>query len=85
MNLNFSRFSGPGNELTNIGELASEIAKNNAGEQEAIAGYFRLASMKGLPQEFVNDIHEIISDEMNHSEKLSKWVERFTGVKPAQN
>ena len=63
--------------------LAAEIAKNNAGEQEAIEGYFRLLNIQGAPREFIADIHEIISDEMNHSLKLSMWVERLTGVKPA--
>jgi len=67
-----------------INQIASIIAKNNAGEQEAIEGYFAmLTQTKGLPQKFYEDIHEIISDEMNHSEKLSHWVTVLTGVKPA--
>jgi len=66
-----------------VNELAAEIAKNNAGEQSAISDYFLLISMPGLPKEFYDDIHEIISDEMNHSEKLSRWVTHLTGVKPA--
>jgi len=69
--------------MKNINELAAEIAKNNAGEQTAISDYFRLISLPGLPQKFYDDIHEIISDEMNHSEKLSYWVTHLTGVKPA--
>ena len=67
----------------NINQLASEIAKNNAGEQEAIEFYFKLLDHPNLPAAFIDDIHEIISDEMNHSHKLQMWVERFTGVKPA--
>ena len=67
-----------------INRIASEIAKNNAGEQEAIQYYYALiADAVGLPQKFVDDIHEIISDEMNHSKKLQHWVEVLTGVKPA--
>jgi rubrerythrin len=67
-----------------INRIASEIAKNNMGEQEAIKWYFALlADVKGLPQKFYDDIHEIISDEMNHSQKLSHWVTYLTGVKPA--
>ena len=69
-----------------INKIASIIAKNNAGEQEAIQEYFELlASAPGLPQKFYDDIHEIISDEMNHSQKLSYWVTHFTGVKPAKD
>lgn len=63
--------------------IAAEIAKNNAGEQEAIEGYFRLLNIQGAPKEFIADVQEIISDEMNHSEVLSKWVTKLTGVKPA--
>ena len=67
-----------------INRIASEIAKNNAGEQEAIRWYFALIhDAPGLPAQFYTDIHEIISDEMNHSQKLSYWVTRLTGVKPA--
>ena len=67
-----------------INFIAAEIAKNNKGEQEAIEFYYRLLSdTQGLPQEFVDDIREIISDEMNHSLKLSHWVTRLTGVQPA--
>jgi len=69
-----------------IHKLAALVAKNNAGEQEAIQGYMDLiADAKGLPQKFIEDIQEIISDEMNHSEKLSHWVEYLTGVKPAKD
>ena len=63
--------------------IAALIAKNNAGEQGAIGDYFLLLNeVKGLPQKFYDDIHEIISDEMNHSQKLSYWVTQLTGVKP---
>jgi rubrerythrin len=69
-----------------INLAAAEIAKNNADEKEAIEGYFNLiANHQGLPQKFIDDIHEIISDEMNHSQKLSYWTTYFTGVKPAKD
>ena len=68
--------------MNNNEYLASVIAKNNAGEQEAIEGYFQLLAMGGLPQKFYEDIREIISDEMNHSNKLSEWVTKITGIKP---
>jgi len=69
-----------------INRIAAEIAKNNAGEQEAIRWYFALiADAPGMPAAFYDDIHEIISDEMNHSEKLTKWVIKLTGVQPAKD
>jgi len=68
-----------------IDELAAEIAKNNQGEQMAIEGYYLLldeARKHGLPQDFIRQISEIISDEMNHSEILSRWVTYLTNIKP---
>jgi len=67
----------------NKNELAAVVAKNNAGEQEAIEGYYQLLALPGLPHELYADIQEIISDEMNHSEKLSHWATHLSGVKPA--
>ena len=68
-----------------INYIATELSKNNAGEQEAIEGYFKLLLIHGLPKELIDDIHEITSDEMNHSQILSKWVTRLTGVQPAKD
>ena len=70
-----------------INQIASLIAKNNAGEQDAISDYYKLISdtTPGLPQRFYDDIREIISDEMNHSQKLSHWVIQLTGVQPAKD
>ena len=65
--------------------LASLVAKNNAGEQVAIQEYFELLTIPNLPKELIDDIHEIISDEMNHSEKLSKWAIKLGGVHPAKD
>ena len=65
--------------------IAAELAKNNAGEQEAIEGYLRLLNIQGMPKELVADIHEIISDEMNHSVKLSRWTEKLSGIQPAKD
>ena len=65
--------------------LAALVAKNNAGEQVEIQEYLELLTMPGLPKELIDDIHEIISDEMNHSERLSKWTERLSGVMPAKD
>ena len=69
-----------------IEQIASQIAFNNKGEQDAIENYFTMvdaARKNNLPKDFIDDLHEIIADEMNHSEKLSHWVTRFTGIKPA--
>ena len=63
-------------------EIAALLSKNNAGEQEAIEGYFMLMNEPNLPPELYNDIAEIISDEMNHSEKLSAWATKITGIVP---
>jgi len=71
-----------------INFIASQIAKNNADEQSAIEFYFKLlqdTAGMGLPKKFTDDIHEIISDEMNHSQKLSHWVIQLTGVQPAKD
>ncbi|MCL2570742.1 MAG: ferritin-like domain-containing protein [Firmicutes bacterium] len=61
------------------------MAKNNASEQEAIEGYTMVLNTPGYPQELYTDIREIISDEMNHSQKLSHWVTKLTGIQPAKD
>jgi len=68
-----------------INMLAALIAKNNAGEQEAIEGYARLLGTEGFPQAFYSDIREIISDEMNHSQKLTHWFTALTGIVAAKD
>jgi len=68
--------------MTNF-DFASIIARNNAGEQEAIEGYMQVLATPGLPPKLYEDIKEIISDEMNHSEKLSYWATQLSGIKPA--
>jgi len=65
--------------------LAAELAKNNAGEQQAIEDYLRLLNIQGMSKELADDVREIISDEMNHSQKLSMWIEKLTGIKPAKD
>ncbi|MDR0975672.1 MAG: hypothetical protein LBM01_01775 [Christensenellaceae bacterium] len=71
-----------------INEICAEIAKNNKGEQDAIEGYYRLISeleSNSVPYEFIKQIEEIISDEMNHSEKLSNWATRLSNIQPAKD
>jgi len=70
----------------NINEyIAAELAKNNAGEQLAIEEYLRFLNIQGVPKELADDIREIISDEMNHSEKLSRWMVKLSGIQPAKD
>jgi len=65
--------------------IAAEVAKNAAGEYEAIEGYLRLLNIQGMSKELADDIREIISDEMNHGEKLARWVVKLTGIQPAKD
>ena len=75
-------------------DMLADIAKNNADEQDAIEGYFKLlrtiddtmVGEKGSAfYEMISDIKEIISDEMNHTEKLSKWMIHFSGIEAAND
>lgn len=75
-------------------EMLADIAKNNSDEQDAIEGYFKLLqtidyTMLGAKDsafhEMISDIKEIISDEMNHTEKLSKWMTYFSGIEAAND
>ena len=70
--------------MTNY-DLASILAKNNVGEQEAIEGYLQLLTIPNLPKDLADDIREIISDEMNHSMVLSKWVTNLTNIQMAKS
>ena len=68
-----------------IEQMSSEVSKNNKGEQEAIQGYYLLldeAKRNNAPKEFIQQLEEIISDEMNHSKILSYWVTKISGIKP---
>ena len=67
-----------------INMLAAIVAKNNAGELSAIAEYSEVLATPGFPPEFYADIREIISDEMNHSERLTNWYTRLTGIVAAR-
>ena len=71
--------------MTINNNLASIIAKNNAGEQQAIQEYLELLTIPNLPKELIDDIHEIISDEMHHGLVLSKWTQQLSGVMPAKD
>jgi len=67
-------------------QFISQLVANNKGEQDAMAGYYLLLSearRNGLPKELIEDIEEIISDEMNHSKKLTRWATELSGIKPS--
>ena len=69
---------------SHINMLASLLSKNNAGEQSAIEDYAQVLATPGFPPELYDDIREIISDEMNHSEKLTHWFTVLTGIVAAE-
>ena len=66
-------------------DIAAILSQNNAGEATAIDGYYQILAMQGLPKELYDDIKEIISDEMNHEQKLHNWIVKLTGVQPAKD
>ena len=73
--------------MKQIQDLIAELAKNNSDEQGAISGYFKLLALikeNNLSYELYKDIEEIISDEMNHSQKLSNWATKLSGIYPAK-
>jgi len=66
--------------------ILAEIAMNNKAEQDAIENYFRLIDKcraLGMPTDLIAQLEEIISDEMNHSEKLTDWEIKLSNIKPA--
>lgn len=74
-------------------EMAMILAKNNQDEQMAIKGYLDLlnkiagSGIVGNSQykDVVEAVREIISDEMNHSEKLSALATKYSGVQAAKS
>lgn len=73
----------PENEYERRMRIAALLSKNNKGEQDAIEGYHALLSVIGdSDAEAVSIINEIISDEKNHSEKLSALTEKYDSIEP---
>lgn len=61
--------------------LASEISKNCADELTAIEGYQDLLSLVGdSDPEVVDVVSEIISDEKNHVERLTKLMKKYDDI-----
>ena len=75
-----------------MGELyfiATELQENNKDEAEAVSKYTKLLDELSVmnidykaKKELISDITEIISDELNHQEKLKKWYVKITNIEP---
>lgn len=66
--------------------LASEISKNCADELTAIEGYQDLLSLIGdSDPEAVDVISEIISDEKNHVERLTKLMKKYDDISASKD
>lgn len=70
-------------------EVASEMQKNIVAEADAIHKYddaLKIVLASQLDQntiaEITNNISEIISDELNHMERLQKIYVLLTGIEP---
>jgi rubrerythrin len=57
-------------------KISAAIAANNADEQQAIQGYYQLLELITDPTDQAT-IKEIISDEKNHSDLLTKLVLKY--------
>lgn len=66
--------------------LASEISKNCADELTAIEGYQDLLSLIGdSDPEAVDVISEIVSDEKNHVERLTKLMKKYDDISASKD
>lgn len=77
------------NELQNLTEIAKLIQKNNKEEAGAIEGYTELLETvsaleidEELANEIMETITEIISDELNHQERLNSLYIKLTDIEP---
>jgi len=69
-------------------QAIAEISKNAAGEWQAIEEYLNLISdLRKIhaPKQLIDDIEEIISDELNHGQKLFHWVVKLSNIQPAED
>lgn len=69
--------------------IAKELQENNKDEAEAVSKYTKLLGELDeidfdykSKKQLMNDISEIISDELNHQEKLKKWYVKITNIEP---
>ena len=71
-------------------QLVKILSDNNKDEQGAISGYLSLLeriSASGVIgsydyQDVTNTVKEIIADEMNHMERLSALITKYSGIQP---
>lgn len=63
---------------------ASQIALNLKGEWDAIEGYQKLIPFLELhnDKDAIDEIREIISDELNHAERLREIMRKYDGDIP---
>lgn len=68
-------------------KLAEAIDKNNSDESSAQSGYMKLLDEfeNELDPEDIDTIREIVSDEQNHSAKLSAMKAKYTGILPTSD
>lgn len=76
--------------ISNRGELAIALSRINQAKQESIEGYERFLSdlkvCKNLEiggvelVEVIDEVESIISDELNHSLKITKLQNKLSGV-----
>lgn len=80
----------------NLNDLIAFNEKNNEDEHDAIKGYFEFLAMA---EEFhkngilsskhydyiLDNINEIVSDEMNHGQRLDKITIILSGIQPAED
>ena len=76
-------------ELQNLTEIAKLVQKNNKEEASAIEGYTEMLEVistleidEDLSVEIMETITEIISDELNHQEKLNNLYIKLTEIEP---
>lgn len=68
--------------------VAMAIEQNIESEAQARAGYYELISVlrhARAPQGDIDVVTEIISDELNHSEKLRSMLMQYSNIEPANS
>lgn len=62
--------------------FAALVQSNIEDEANATRKYMQLLAYM-TDQDDIDEINEIISDELNHAERLAKIVRKYSGIKPA--
>lgn len=67
-------------------KFLEEVAKNIEAEADAIEKYSELLAVADNDLEFVHsEIAEIISDELNHIDRLKRMFSHFSGIETAED